>query len=99
MGSPIYPATSHPSSVAMGGTSARARSLAASEVSLPAAPPPAAVHARVSLRSLKDLVGRLAPDHPLRILIAGEPDEMPQPEFASKVVGWYRLLREVPRTA
>jgi hypothetical protein len=32
------------------------------------------------------------------ILIAGEPDEMPQPEFASKVVGWYRLLREIPKT-
>lgn len=86
----------------MGGTSARARSMAASEVRLPAAPPPASptegTVPRVSLHPMKDLVGRLGPEHPLRILIAGEPDEMPQLEFASKVVGWYRLLREIERS-
>jgi hypothetical protein len=76
--------------------------MAASEVRLPAAPPRPILSERsvprVSLRAMKDLVGKLGPEHPLRILIAGEPDEMPQPEFASKVVGWYRLLRETPRT-
>ncbi len=86
----------------MGRTSARARSLAASEVSLPAAPPflPSSERSTptVSLRAMKDLVGKLGSEHPLRILIAGEPDEMSQAEFASKVVGWYRLLREVPRS-
>ena len=73
--------------------------MAASEVRLPAAPPlPLSSEGgtpKVSLRAMKDLVGKLGPEHPLRILIADEPDEIPQPEFASKVVGWYRLLREI----
>lgn len=34
----------------------------------------------------------LAPAHPLRILLLGEPDEMSVSEFASKVGGWLRLI-------
>lgn len=46
----------------------------------------------VSLREIKALVERLGPDDPLRILVLGEPDELPRREYASKVVGWFRLI-------
>jgi hypothetical protein len=46
----------------------------------------------VSLLPLKELVATLNPDHPLRVLLQVEPDEMPKAEFACKVVGWFRLL-------
>ncbi len=46
----------------------------------------------VSLRPLKDLVRKLSPSHPLRILLLGEPDAMPAAEFSSKIGGWLRLL-------
>jgi hypothetical protein len=31
--------------------------------------------------------------HPLRILLAGEPDELPREEYFAKLPGWFRLLR------
>ena len=46
----------------------------------------------VSLRTIKSLVQSLSPSHPLRILVLGEPDEIPCGEYATKVVGWFRLL-------
>lgn len=46
----------------------------------------------VSLRPLKELVRKLSPSHPLRILLLGEPDSMPRAEFSSKIGGWLRLL-------
>ncbi len=46
----------------------------------------------VSLRPLKELVRKLSPSHPLRILLLGEPDAMPAAEFSSKISGWLRLL-------
>jgi hypothetical protein len=52
----------------------------------------------VSLREMKAVVERLEPNDPLRILVLGEPDELPRPEYAAKVVGWFRLLRELPRS-
>jgi hypothetical protein len=51
----------------------------------------------VSLREMKAVVERLEPNDPLRILVLGEPDELPRPEYAAKVVGWFRLLHEIPR--
>ena len=45
----------------------------------------------VSLRPFKAAAERLKPDHPLRILLAGEPDEIPRTEYAAKALGWYRL--------
>ena len=58
---------------------------------------PAGVHwegpGLVSLRAFKAAAERFKPDHPLRILLAGEPDEIPRNEYASKVLGWYRLAR------
>jgi hypothetical protein len=47
----------------------------------------------VSLRPFKSSIQYLPPTHPLRILLAGEPDEIPTAEFAVKMVGWHRLLR------
>ena len=46
----------------------------------------------VSLREMKAMAQGLEPSHPLRILVLGEPDEIPQFEYASKVVGWFRLI-------
>ncbi|MCI4337094.1 MAG: hypothetical protein L3K17_07915 [Thermoplasmata archaeon] len=56
------------------------------------APLPTGAPAIVTLRPLKEVARRLAPAHPLRILLLGEPDEMPAAEFASKAGGWLRLL-------
>jgi len=46
----------------------------------------------VSLREMKAMAQSLEPSHPFRILILGEPDEMPRDEYSSKVVGWFRLI-------
>jgi len=46
----------------------------------------------VSLREMKAMAHALDASHPLRILLLGEPDEMPQHEYAAKVVGWFRLI-------
>ncbi len=47
----------------------------------------------MNLKPFKAAVGRLRADHPLRVLLAGEPDEIPRTEYAAKVLGWYRLSR------
>ncbi len=46
----------------------------------------------VSLREMKAMAESLDPAHPLRILVLGEPDEIPRQEYASKILGWYRLI-------
>lgn len=46
----------------------------------------------VSIRAVKALAEGLSPSHPFRIIVLGEPDEMPGPEYAAKVVGWFRLM-------
>jgi hypothetical protein len=46
----------------------------------------------VSLREMKAMAQGLEPSHPLRVLILGEPDEIPRQEYATKVVGWFRLI-------
>ena len=46
----------------------------------------------VSLHELKSMVRTLEPTCALRILVLGEPDVLPRSEYASKVVGWYRLV-------
>jgi hypothetical protein len=46
----------------------------------------------VSLREMKAMAQNLEASHPLRILILGEPDEIPHREYANKVVGWFRLI-------
>lgn len=47
----------------------------------------------VDLRSLKQAAEALGPAHPLRVLVSGEPDEIPREEYVSKILGWYRLAR------
>jgi hypothetical protein len=41
---------------------------------------------------MKAMAQSLEPFHPLRILVLGEPDEIPRSEYANKVVGWFRLI-------
>lgn len=61
-------------------------------VSRPARPPPPARSNKVSLRPLKDMAEKLPLAHPLRILLTGEPDELPRVEYGQKATGWFRLL-------
>ena len=67
---------------------------ALSSTPLPASRParPSPRSDRVGLRPLKDLAETLPVAHPLRILLAGEPDELPRQEYATKAPGWFRLL-------
>jgi len=46
----------------------------------------------ISLRPIKGLIQTLGQDHPIRIVLLGEPDEMPRWEYEAKVMGWIRLL-------
>lgn len=46
----------------------------------------------MSLRPFKTSIEYLPPTHPLRILLAGEPEEIPREEYVTKMVGWWRLL-------
>lgn len=47
----------------------------------------------VSLRGIKTASEVLRPDHPLRVLLAGEPEEIPMAEYRVKLPGWARLVR------
>jgi hypothetical protein len=46
----------------------------------------------VSLRPLKEFVQRLSPDHPLRVVLMEEPDEIDRTEYCVKLAIWLRLL-------
>ena len=48
--------------------------------------------ALVSLRPLKEFVQRLSPDHPLRVVLMEEPDEIDRTEYCVKLAIWLRLL-------
>ena len=45
----------------------------------------------ISLLAIKSAIRGLRSDHPLRIVLMGEPDEMTRAEYASKLMGWVRL--------
>lgn len=47
---------------------------------------------RISLRPVKEFARRLSQDHPLRVVLAGEPDEMDAGEYCVKLTVWLRLL-------
>ncbi len=49
----------------------------------------------VSIRGFKQSIDHLPATHPLKVLMAGEPDEMTAAEFMAKAVGWWRL-RKLP---
>ena len=46
----------------------------------------------ISLREMKAMAKALDPAHPFRVVILGEPDEIPRSEYASKLPGWFRLI-------
>jgi hypothetical protein len=46
----------------------------------------------ISLRPLKEFVQQLNPDHPLRVVLMSEPDEMDRAEYCVKLTVWLRLL-------
>ena len=52
-----------------------------------------AYRALTSLAELKELAHRLPADHPFRIVVLADSDQMPAGEYASKLVGWFRLLQ------
>lgn len=58
----------------------------------PSVPRFAGADLMVSLREMKAMAQGLDPSHPFRVLILGEPDEIPRNEYATKVVGWFRLI-------
>jgi hypothetical protein len=46
----------------------------------------------ISMWPIKEAIRGLSPDPPLRIVLMGEPDEMPRTEYGTKLMGWLRLL-------
>lgn len=46
----------------------------------------------MSLRELKSMVQSLEPSNLVRVLVLGEPDEIPRQEYATKIIGWFRLI-------
>ena len=47
---------------------------------------------KVATRPLKEIVRKLPPDHPLRVVILSEPDEIDGDECFVKLTVWLRLL-------
>ncbi len=46
----------------------------------------------ISLRPIKEFAQKLSANHPLRIVLMGEPDEIGRGEFLVKLTVWLRLL-------
>ena len=64
---------------------------------LTASPSPSPVGAplangKVAIRPVKDVVRRLPPSHPLRVVVLSEPDELDGNEYFVKLSVWLRLL-------
>ena len=49
-------------------------------------------NAKVATRPLKEIVRKLPPDHPLRVVVLSEPDEIDGNECFVKLTVWLRLL-------
>ena len=47
---------------------------------------------KVETRPLKEIVRKLPPDHPLRVVVLSEPDEIDGNECFVKLTVWLRLL-------
>ncbi len=90
------PYPSIPSQVAVAVGKARGTTVPRAGALTTASQPPSArfkgADLMVSLREMKAMAQDLDPSHPFRILLLGEPDEIPRHEYASKVVGWFRLI-------
>ncbi len=46
----------------------------------------------ISLRPMKEFVAKLSANHPLRIVLMSEPDEIGRAEYLVKLTVWLRLL-------
>ena len=91
----VYPRTSSRGAVAVGmarGTSVTGAEPLTSSSRPPSLPRMGGADVLVSLRQLKAMVQGLEPSNPLRIMVLGEPDEVPRLEYAAKVLSWYRLI-------
>jgi hypothetical protein len=51
----------------------------------------------VQMAPLKEFARKLRPDHPLRVVLAEEPEEMDSEEYCVKISIWLRLLFEPAR--
>ena len=76
---------------ARGGISSGARAPPASSRS-PSQPETSRPNGKVATRPLKEIVRKLPPDHPLRVVILSEPDEIDGDECFVKLTVWLRLL-------
>ena len=93
-----YTAHYHRGSVAIGMVRDEARGEAQnsaapqspSRLSSPGAAPKA--NGKVATRPLKEIVRKLPPDHPLRVVVLSEPEELDGDECFVKLTVWLRLL-------
>ncbi len=76
---------------ARGGISSGASAPATSSRS-PSRPESTRPNGKVATRPLKEVVRKLPPDHPLRVVILSEPDEIDGDECFVKLTVWLRLL-------
>ena len=60
----------------------------------PSQPETARPNGKIATRPLKEIVRKLPPDHPLRVVVLGEPDEIDGDECFVKLTVWLRLLPE-----
>ena len=63
----------------------------------PSQPETSRPNGKVATRPLKELVRKLPLDHPLRVVILSEPDEIDGDECFVKLTVWLRLLPEDSR--
>jgi hypothetical protein len=47
---------------------------------------------KVTLRPIKDVVRKLQPNHPLRVVVLSEPEEIDGDEYFVKLTVWLKLL-------
>ena len=47
---------------------------------------------KIATRPLKEIVRKLPPDHPLRVVVLSEPEEIDGDECFVKLIVWLRLL-------
>jgi hypothetical protein len=59
----------------------------------PSPPQITGANGKVSLRPIKEFVRSLRPDHPLRMVLMGEPDHINSSEYLVKLTAWLRLLQ------
>ena len=74
------------------GTSFTRESALTSSSRTPTPPTRLPANGKVAIRPIKDVARKLPPDHPLRVVILSEPDELDGDECFVKLTVWLRLL-------